>query len=69
LPFQAGYRVEVIVLLQQLSRVAKATYSLRGLPVKYDFPFEDADVYGWGINRVIYAAFVFSERAENIRAC
>ena len=47
LPFQAGDRVEVIVLLQLNTTKANASYPLRGLPIKYDRPFESVDADEW----------------------
>lgn len=40
LPFQPGDRVEVIVIERPLSDNGQHRYTLRGLPLQYDAPFE-----------------------------
>ena len=46
LPFEAGMRVEVVV--RALPPAADADrYPLRGLPLRYDAPFDPADAQAW----------------------
>ena len=47
LPFRAGEHVEVIVLKQQESTSGAQRYPLRGLPYRYDDPFEPVGEDEW----------------------
>ena len=47
LPFRAGDNVEVIVLPQSSLDGLDRAYSLEGLPLEYDRPFEGVGVDDW----------------------
>jgi hypothetical protein len=47
LPFSAGESVEVIVLLRITSPDKTKRYPLRGLPLRYDNPFEPVALEDW----------------------
>jgi hypothetical protein len=47
LPFQAGDCVEVIVLPLASQKEVDAEYSIRGLPLKYERPFDGVAVSDW----------------------
>ncbi len=51
LPFQAGDRVEVIVLAQPPSAPEMKRYPLRGLPIRYDRPTEPVAEGDWEVMR------------------
>jgi hypothetical protein len=46
-PFQAGDRVEVIVLAQLGTRQRGKRYALRGKPVRYAAPFDSVAEQDW----------------------
>jgi hypothetical protein len=47
LPFQAGARVEVIILAQAADEAGRGPYTLRGLPVHYAEPTEPVAEEDW----------------------
>ena len=47
LPFRAGERVDVIVITQAGADLSDPEYSLRGLPITYDRPFDSVDSEDW----------------------
>ena len=47
LPFQAGDNVEVIVLPRSGAEERATSYSLRGLPVQYERPFDSVAEGDW----------------------
>jgi len=51
LPFQAGDRVEVIVLPKTEPMDESASYPLRGLPITYDRPYDSVAANDWGASQ------------------
>ncbi|MBI5715219.1 MAG: hypothetical protein HZC38_17615 [Chloroflexi bacterium] len=50
LPVKAGESIEVIILMQPHTPAKHPKpYSLRGLPLKYDKPFEPVGESDWGV--------------------
>ena len=47
LPFRAGARVEVIVLVHEEDAGAVEGYPLRGTPYRYDHPLEPVSADDW----------------------